>query len=399
MTPSSLKVAALVPKTGMSCGCLPNAPRLRTSWRPTSRSASLAPRRSNLLIATVSAKSSMSIFSSCEAAPNSGVITYSEWSTNGTIAASPWPMPGVSTITRSKPAALTRVDHVGEVLGHLVRAAGGQGAEEDPVAVEGVRADPVAEQRAAALAAGRVDRDDGDPQLVLLVDAEAADQLVGEAGLARAAGAGDAEHRRRCARPRPRGCGSSIVLGQPPGLGAGDRPGHREPVAGQHRLDVGLALLPGVEVAVGDHGVDHADQAHPLAVLGGEDRHPGLAQPRDLRGHDHAAAAADDPDVVGAGLAQRLHEVLEVLHVAALVRRDRDALDVLLERRVDDLLHRAVVPEVDDLAALALEDPPHDVDRRVVAVEQARGGDEADGVLGRWSSGMKVPRREDSWTS
>ena len=75
MTPSSLNVAALVPKTGMSAGCLPNASRLRTSWRPTSRSASLAPRRSNLLIATTSAKSSMSIFSSCEAAPNSGVIT------------------------------------------------------------------------------------------------------------------------------------------------------------------------------------------------------------------------------------------------------------------------------------------------------------------------------------
>ena len=48
----------------------------------------------------------MSIFSSCDAAPNSGVITYSDTSACGTIAASPWPMPDVSTITRSKPAAL-----------------------------------------------------------------------------------------------------------------------------------------------------------------------------------------------------------------------------------------------------------------------------------------------------
>jgi hypothetical protein len=30
-----------------------------------------------------------------------GVITYSEVSANGTIAASPWPIPGVSTTTRS----------------------------------------------------------------------------------------------------------------------------------------------------------------------------------------------------------------------------------------------------------------------------------------------------------
>ena len=48
----------------------------------------------------------MSIFSSWLAAPNSGVITYSDVSTSGTIAASPWPMPEVSTITRSKPATL-----------------------------------------------------------------------------------------------------------------------------------------------------------------------------------------------------------------------------------------------------------------------------------------------------
>ena len=79
----------------------PNASRLRTSWRATSRRASSAPRRSYLLTATASAKSSMSIFSSCEAAPYSGVMTYSATSTNGTIAASPWPMPGVSTTTRS----------------------------------------------------------------------------------------------------------------------------------------------------------------------------------------------------------------------------------------------------------------------------------------------------------
>ena len=51
---------------------------------------------------------------------------------------------------------------------------------------------------------------------------------------------------------------------------------------------------------------------------------------------------------------------------------------VLVHRGHDDLLDRAVVPEVDDLGARRLEDPAHDVDRRVVSVEQARRGDEAD---------------------
>jgi hypothetical protein len=52
------------------------------------------------------------------------------------------------------------------------------------------------EQRAARFLARRVDRQDGDSQAVRLVEAEAPHQLVGERALARAAGAGDAEHRR-----------------------------------------------------------------------------------------------------------------------------------------------------------------------------------------------------------
>ena len=58
------------------------------------------------------------------------------------------------------------------------------------------------------------------------------------------------------------------------------------------------------------------------------------------------------------------------------------ALHVLLDRGGDDLVDRAVVAEVDHLGALALQDPPHDVDRGVVAVEQAGGGDEPHRVRG-----------------
>jgi len=78
--------------------------RGRMAWYSAVTPSSLM--RSNLLIATKSAKSSMSIFSSWLAAPYSGVMTYSVASTCGTIAASPWPMPLVSTKMRSKPAHL-----------------------------------------------------------------------------------------------------------------------------------------------------------------------------------------------------------------------------------------------------------------------------------------------------
>jgi hypothetical protein len=75
--------------------------------------------------------------------------------------------------------------------------------------------------------------------------------------------------------------------------------------------------------------------------------------------------------------------------VAALVRADGDAVGVLLDGGVDDVLHRAVVPEVDDLGALGLQHAAHDVDAGVVAVEQAGRGDEAE----KWQRARIVARK------
>jgi hypothetical protein len=102
----------------------------------------------------------------------------------------------------------------------------------------------------------------------------------------------------------------------------------------------------------------------------------------DLLAHDHPAPAAEDLDVAGAALAQQLDQVGEVLDVPTLVGRDGDPLDVFGDGRGGHLVDRPVVAEVHDLRALRLQDPPHDVDRRVVAVEEARRRDEPDGVRG-----------------
>ena len=71
----------------------------------TSRKASKEPRLSNLLMATKSAKSSISIFSNCVAAPNSGVITYKATSECSIISVSDCPIPEVSKIIKSYSAA------------------------------------------------------------------------------------------------------------------------------------------------------------------------------------------------------------------------------------------------------------------------------------------------------
>jgi hypothetical protein len=108
-----------------------------------------------------------------------------------------------------------------------------------------------------------------------------------------------------------------------------------------------------------------------LPVLRGEDpRHAVVLKLLDLGGHDHPATAAEDLDVGTPALAQEVEHVLEEFDVSALIGRYRDAVRVFLQRAVDDFLDRAVVPEMDHLAAGRLQDAAHDVDRCVVPVEQ-----------------------------
>ncbi len=90
----------------------------------------------------------------------------------------------------------------------------------------------------------------------------------------------------------------------------------------------------------------------------------------DLLGDDGPPAAAEDPDVSGAQLAQAIHQVAEELEVSPLVGGDRDGVGVLLDRGRDDLVDGAIVTQMNHLGTLSLEDAPHDVDGGIVSVEQ-----------------------------
>ena len=172
-----------------------------------------------------------------------------------------------------------------------------------------------------------------------------------------------------------------ISSGSRPASATEQGPRERGRLAGEDAVPARRGLRAEVDVAGPDHRVDHPRQAHALAVGGGEDVLDAVGvQAVDLVLDDDAPAAAVDLHVPRAALAQQVDEVAEVLDVPALVRADGDAVRVLLDRGRDHLVDRAVVPEVDHLGALPLQDPPHDVDRRVVPVEQARRGDEADRV-------------------
>src|SRR5690606_2073104 len=351
-----------------------------------SRRASSAPRLSYLFSTTSSAKSSMSIFSSWLGAPKSLVITYIGKSTRSTISESLWPMPAVSTITRSKPRPLRKAMESCSTT--LVAECWRRVAIERmyTVATQRVHADAVAQQRAAGAAAGRVDRDHRDPHLREAGE-EAVEQLVGDRGLAGAAGAGDADYgggagngNRETGTGGPRRpllaelvklrLGELAVLQRTEHAPNPDlifkrrqSPGSRFPVPGSRP--------PGF-LRPRHHILDHLHQPHLHPVIRVIDAlDPVLLQLGDLLRRDGPAAAGEDADVAGIVLAQHVDHVLHVLDVPALVGRQRDGVRVLLQRRPHHVLHRAVVPQVDHLRALRLDQPAHDVDGRVVAVEQA----------------------------
>ena len=155
-----------------------------------------------------------------------------------------------------------------------------------------------------------------------------------------------------------------------------------------HIVERGRRVGRQVGAGRGHHVVDHAGQAHPLAVFRRVDPgYPVFVQLLDFLWHDDAAAAPEHADLGAAALPQHVHHVLEEFHVAALIGADRDTVHVLLQRGGHDFLHGAVVTQVDHFRALPLEDPAHDVDGGVVTVEQAGGGHETE-PAGRLRPGL-----------
>jgi hypothetical protein len=71
--------------------------------------------------------------------------------------------------------------------------------------------------------------------------------------------------------------------------------------------------------------------------------------------------------------------------VSALVTGNGNALRVFFNSRFYNFLDAAVMPQVNDLGSLLLEDPAHNIDSRVVPVKETGRGYDADG--GMWCLG------------
>ncbi len=213
---------------------------------------------------------------------------------------------------------------------------------------------------------------------------EAQQQFVDNAGFAGAAGAGDAEHRRLAAGEIPflahaREFGFVVFRF----LDRGKRMADGNLVVDRHDCVRRLAVvrrdacrLCGARAA---HDIlDHGDQTQVHAVVGVIDAFDAVGfEFLDLLRRDRSAATGEDADVRGIALFEHVDHVFEVFNMAALIRTQRDRVGVFLQRGAHDIFDAAVVAQVHDLGTVCLDQPAHDVDRRVVAVEQAGGRDKA----------------------
>ena len=264
-------------------------------------------------------------------------------------------------------------------VGGRVLAAGGHRTHEHAFAAQRIHADAVAQQRAAGAATGGVDRHHGDAHLGKIGE-EAVQQFIGDRRFAGAAGAGDAHDRCLAAGQLP-------FLAQMHQLGFVQRTflNGAEHVADGDFVEVALVgdidamrlfhrLARGAGAA--HHVLDHRDQAHVHAVVRVIDALDAVGlQFADLFRGDGAAAAAEHADVACAAFLQHVDHVLEVFDMTALVAGQRDGVGVFLQCGADHVLDAAVVAEVDDFGALRLDQPAHDVDGGIVAIEQAGGSD------------------------
>jgi len=263
-----------------------------------------------------------------------------------------------------------------------VRLPRGERPHVHPGVLNCVHPDPVAEEGPAGASARGVDGDDGD-RVIRSSDEIAPDELIHEARLAGAPGSGDAEHRdggrgETGGELLPKAAGGLGVI-----LGHGDELGNAIGLVGRERGDGTVPVArPGGKVALREEVVDHPLEAEASAVVRGVDAGDSRGmEGLHLFGENGASSSSEDLDV-GPAVPKELDKIAEILDVPALVTRDGNSLDVLLDGAVHDVGHGAVVAEVDHLRSGGLKDASHDIDGGVVPVEQGRRGDEPDGMGG-----------------
>ena len=82
--------------------------------------------------------------------------------------------------------------------------------------------------------------------------------------------------------------------------------------------------------------------------------------------------------MIGILLAKKLHHIAKILHMPTLIRTQRYALNILLNSTMYNLVNATVMPQMDHLRSATLQNTPHNINRRIMPIEQACCGNYPD---------------------
>src|SRR5690606_38264641 len=153
------------------------------------------------------------------------------------------------------------------------------------------------------------------------------------------------------------------------------------PQQGFQILSLGNVQIWDRPIAAFHQIVDHPLEAHFPSIIGSIDPFdPMIHQGLDLLGKDDPAPSTEYFDMARTPLLQQVVHIPEILIVSPLVGGHGNGLDVLLNRTVNYLGHTAVMPQMDHLCPGGLENPSHDVNGRIMTVEEGSRGNDPDQI-------------------
>ena len=144
------------------------------------------------------------------------------------------------------------------------------------------------------------------------------------------------------------------------------------------RAQARRCVLHGIVVAAFQHIRDQALQAHFLAVFGRVDAGNAVGfELANFGRDDDTTATGEDTNVRASALSSACRPCTSGTRRGPPGRSSARWHARLPGPRRDDFGDRAIVTEVNDFGARRLQDAAHDIDRGIVPIEQAGGGDEA----------------------
>lgn len=97
---------------------------------------------------------------------------------------------------------------------------------------------------------------------------------------------------------------------------------------------------------------------------------------------NHTPTAGKYLDMASTLLLEEVIHVFEIFRVATLVAGHSNGLGIFLYGGIDHLFNAPVVAQVDHFTTCSLYDPAHDIDGRIMAIEEAGSGNDTHLVLG-----------------